>query len=105
MLTSDALLHLLDHRLAGLRRARPELADALDLQDPLIRASLTSARPAQTRPFALPREQLASRIRVGTPLLHDQPVHVDVQFAGDLFNRLVDVLRQRPPDKTPTGLG
>jgi FdhE protein len=34
-------------------------------------------------------------VRDVIPLLHDQPAHVDVHFAADLFSRLVNVLQQR----------
>jgi FdhE protein len=95
---------LLDRRVAALRKARPELGEALDLQQQLIRESLTSARPAQAQPFALPREQVAARLRQGVPLLHDQPAVVDVQFAADLFGRLVNVLQKREDPETRASL-
>jgi FdhE protein len=95
MAASEERLLLLDRRLAALRKARPELEDAIDLQEQLIRASLTSARPAEALPFALPREHLVARLHEGVPLLHDQTAHVDVHFAADLFSRLVNVLQQR----------
>jgi FdhE protein len=37
---------------------------------------------------------VATRIRQGTPLLHDQPAVVDVHFAADVFSRLVNVLQE-----------
>jgi FdhE protein len=86
-------LLLLEHRLAALRKSHPELHDALVLQEELIRTSLTSARPAQAGSFPLPREHVAARIRQGIPLLHEQPLVVDVHFAADLFSRLVNVLQ------------
>jgi FdhE protein len=92
---SEERLLILDRRVAALKKARPELADALDVQAELIRASLTSARPAQAQPFALPREHAAARVREGVPMLHDQPAFVDIHFAADLFSRLVTVLQQR----------
>jgi FdhE protein len=85
----------LDRRLAGLRKTRPGLAEALDLQEQLIRTSLSMPRAPHTQPFPLPREHLAARIREGVPLLHDQPVQVDLHFAADLFSRLVNALQQR----------
>ena len=57
--TDERLLRL-DRRLAALRTARPDLADALDLQEALIRASLTSARPPQAQPFPVPHEAVAN---------------------------------------------
>jgi FdhE protein len=104
MAASDELLLLLDRRLAALRKARPELGDVLDLQEQLIRESLTSARPANAQPFPLPREQAADRIRHGVPLLHDQPAQLDIHFAADLFSRLVNVLQQRPDAELQSGL-
>jgi FdhE protein len=104
MAASEELLLLLDRRMAALRKARPELGDALDLQAQLIRQSLTSARPAHAQPFPLPREQVAARIRAGVPLLHDQAASIDVQFAADLFSRLVNVLQQRSDAELQSGL-
>jgi FdhE protein len=86
---------LLDRRVAALRKAQPDLADALELQAQLIRASLTAARAPLAHPFALPREQLTERIRRGVPLLHNQPAQVDVHFAADLFSRLAEILAER----------
>jgi FdhE protein len=104
MAGSEELLLLLDRRLAAVRKARPELRDVLDLQEQLIRESLTSARPAEAQPFPLPREQLADRVRNGMPVLNDQPAHVDVHFAADLFSRLVNVLQQREDPELQSGL-
>jgi FdhE protein len=104
MAASDELLLLLDRRVAAVRTSRPELGDVLDLQEQLIRESLTSARPAGAQPFPLPREQLAARIRSGLPLLHDQPAYVDVHFAADLFSRLVNVLQHRQEADLQSGL-
>jgi FdhE protein len=92
--TQDLAL-LLDRRVAALKKARPELAEALELQAHIIGAGLSSARLPEAQPFALPREQVAARVREGVPLLHDQPVHIDVHFAADLFSRLVNILQQR----------
>jgi len=104
MATSEELLLLLDRRLAAVRKSRPELGEALDLQEQLIRQSLMSARPPQARPFPLPREHLAARIRNGVPVLHDQPAHVDVRFAADLFSRLVNDLQEREDAELQSGL-
>jgi FdhE protein len=95
MAATDERLLLLDRRLASLRQSHPELAQALDLHEQLARASLSSARPPQTQPFAIPREHLAARVREGVPLLHDQPVQIDLHFAADLFSRLVNAFQQR----------
>jgi FdhE protein len=85
-------LELLERRITALRKARPDLGEPLALQEAIIRASLTSARPPQTRPFPLPRDQVIARVRNGVPLLHDQPVWLDIHFAADLFSRLVEAL-------------
>jgi FdhE protein len=95
MAASEERLLLLDRRVAALRKARPELEEAIDLQEQLVRANLSSARPAEALPFALPREHLIARLHEGVPLLHDQTAHVDVHYAADLFSRLVNVLQQR----------
>ncbi len=92
------ILTLLDRRVAALRKARPDLGDGLDLQEQLIRTSLSSARPPHVEPFPTPREHVASRVREGVPLLHDQPASVDVHFAADLFSRIVNVIQQRQHD-------
>ena len=95
MAGAQDLVSLLDRRVAALNKARPELAEVLDLQSQLIRAALTSARPAEAQPFALPREQAAARVREGIPLLHEQPAQLDLHFAADLFSRLVNALQER----------
>src|SRR5215207_4143439 len=95
MAASEERLLLLDRRLAVLRKAHPELQDALDLQEQLIRAGLTSARTPQVTSFPLPREHLAARVREGVPVLHDQPAQIDVHYAADLFSRIVNVLQRR----------
>jgi FdhE protein len=81
--------------LAALRKARPDLHEALDLQEALIRTSLSASRPAEAHPFPLPHDQVAARLREGVPLLHDEPAYVDVHLAADVFSRLVNVLQQR----------
>jgi len=86
---------VLDRRLAALRKARPDLEEALDLQEALLRASFDAPRSAEAHPFPLPHDQLAARLRAGVPLLHEQPAYVDVHLAADLFSRLVNALQQR----------
>ena len=95
MSTAPELLVVLERRLAALRKARPDLEEALGLQELLLRTSLSAARPPQSQPFPVPRELLIAQIRQGVPLLHDQPVFVDVHFAADLFSRLADALEAR----------
>jgi FdhE protein len=93
--TTEQLLTALDRRVGALQKARPELADALSLQQQLIRTALSSARPPHAPPFPLPREAAAARVRQGVPLLHEQPIRLDIHFAADLFSRLVNVVRER----------
>ncbi len=94
-MSAPELLLTLDRRVAALRKSRPDLEEALSLQELLIRTALTSARPPEVQPFPLPHDALTARLQEGVPLLHDQPVVVDVQYAADLFSRLVDALEQR----------
>jgi len=98
------LLTLLERRTVALRKNRRDLAEALDLQELLIRTTLQTARPPRAEPFPLPREQAAGRIRQGIPLLHDQPVTLDIHFAADLFSRLVDELAERGAGELTTRL-
>lgn len=86
---------LLDRRLTALRKARPDLHQALDLQEALMRATLSVPRSPLAHPFPLPHEQVVARLRSGVPLLHEQPATVDLNFAADVFSRLVNVLQQR----------
>jgi FdhE protein len=99
----DRLL-LLERRVTALRKARPDLDEALDLQQLLIRTALETARPPNAEPFALPREAAAARLREGIPLLHDQPITLDINFAADLFSRLVNALSDRDEPGTAAGL-
>jgi FdhE protein len=85
----------LDRRLAALRKTRPDLHEALELQEALVRATLSAPRPAEAHPFPLPHDQVAARLREGVPLLHDQPAYVDVHLAADVFSRLVNALQER----------
>jgi hypothetical protein len=58
------------------------------------------SRPATDRPprllnpgrFALPPRRAAAKLRNGTPLLHDEPVVLDLDFASDCFARLAGPL-------------
>ncbi len=95
MLAPQEMLLLLERRVTALRSARPELADALDLQQLLMRTVLTVPRPPEIRPFALPKEYAAARVREGVPLLHDQALVLDTDFAAELFSQLVNVLQSR----------
>jgi FdhE protein len=92
---TDSLLALLDRRIAALRAQRPELDEALLAQQRVVSTQLSSPRAPEISAFALPRQQVAARVREGVPLLHDQPAIVDIQFAADLFERLVVALSPR----------
>src|SRR5215813_9907188 len=74
-------------------RAEPVLL-ALDLREQLIRASVQPGHDPAAAPFPLPREQVVGRVQEGTPLLHDQPIHVDVGFLGTLAELAVAPLRR-----------
>ena len=95
MSTAAELLSVLERRLATLRKTRPDLEDALALQELLLRTTLSSARPPIVHSFPFPREVAIVRLQQGIPLLHDQPVLIDVEFAADLFSRLVEELERR----------
>ena len=95
MAATQDLTLLLDRRVAALKKAQPESSEALDVQAALIRASLSSARPPEAQSFVLPREHVAARVRRGVPLLHEQPVRVDVNFAAYLVGRVLNVLEER----------
>jgi FdhE protein len=98
---ADRLL-LLERRVAALAAKRPDLADALKLEQQLIRVVLETARPPRADSFPLPREAAAARAREGVPLLHDQPITLDVDYAADVFSRLANVLTERnDPELTP----
>src|SRR3954447_2187496 len=88
-------LGLLERRVAALRKTRPDLADALTLQEQLLRVTLSTQRLPRTDAFALPHEAVLNRVREGVPMLHDQPITLDIDFAADLFSRLVNVLSER----------
>jgi FdhE protein len=98
-------LLLLERRVAALRKARPDLADALTLQEQLLRATLGVPRQPRTDAFALPSEAVANRVREGVPMLHDQPISLDINFAADLFSRLVNVLSERNEAELEPRLG
>jgi FdhE protein len=98
------LLQRLDRRLAVLRTQHPELEEALTLQRDIIRAQLGSRRPPAVSTFPLPRQQLLARIDEGVPLLHEQPVSLDLQFAADLFGRLLNTLADHGTSEATDGL-
>jgi FdhE protein len=104
MAAAEALLQRLDRRLAVLCTQHPELEGALTLQRDIIRAQLDSSRPPEVTPFPLSRPRLNARIDEGVPLLHDQPVSLDLHFAADLFSRLLNALADRGSSAPTDGL-
>jgi FdhE protein len=101
---AERLLLLLENCVATLKSRQPDYADALDFQAMLIRTALTTARAPELQTFALPREHLETRLRQGIPLLHDQPITLDVPFAAELFSRLVNTLIDRNVAETDARL-
>jgi FdhE protein len=93
-----ALLRVLDRRLAALRTSRPQLEDALAVQALIIRTQLSSPRAPDVSAFPLPRQEVAARLHDGVPLLHAQPIDIDVHFAADLFGRQLNALAEHEED-------
>lgn len=100
-----ALALQMERRLQALRSARPELADAVDLQSALLRTQLSEVRPPHVESFTLPRERVTQKVRDGVPMLHGEPAFVDVPYAADLLGRLVNVLSARNDAETAARLG
>ena len=98
-----SLRALLDRRTAVLRQAQPALSAALDLQARFVRAALDAPRPPMAPPLMLPAGPAAARLGAGVPLLHDQPITLDVHFAASLFSRLLNALQDQAtdPELTP----
>jgi FdhE protein len=90
--TPMTLLPVLQRRVGELCALHPGLEDALALQEVVIRAQLSSPRAPDVQAFVLPRQQVAARVHDGVPLLHDQPVAIDIHFAADLCGRLLHAL-------------
>src|SRR5262245_16082577 len=91
----NTLLPLLNRRVAVLRKSRPDLDEALRLQQAIISTQLDSAHPPNVNVFPLPRQHVAARVQDGVPLLHQQPATVDIHYAADLLARLVQALSPR----------
>jgi len=100
----EDLLQRLDRRVRVLCTQHPELEGALTLQRDIIRTQVHSRRPPQVSAFPLPRPRLLARLEEGVPLLHDQPVSLDLQFAADLFGRLLNSLAERGASAPTDGL-
>lgn len=100
----EALLQRLDRRVTVLCTQHPELEAALTLQRDIIRTQVLSKRLPDAGAFPLPRPRLVARIDEGVPLLHDQPVSLDLQFAADLFGRLLNTLVEHGSSAPTDGL-
>jgi FdhE protein len=96
---------LVDRRVAALRKARPELGTAIDLQEQLIRLGLEEVRPPLVEAFPLARHRVLLKVREGQPLLHGEPASVDIHYAADLFSRLVNQLTERDNPDVQERLG
>ena len=92
MTATPELLAVAERRMSALSAAHPELADCLALERTVLQESVSAPRPPRITPFPLPREHLLARLDAGVPLLHDQPIDLDIHFAADLFVRLVGAL-------------
>ncbi|HYY88756.1 MAG TPA: formate dehydrogenase accessory protein FdhE [Chloroflexota bacterium] len=97
---STPLIDLLDRRLHQLHTSRPDLETAVQVQGVLLRQTLSSPREPLVEPFPLPRERLLAKLHTGIPALHDEPASVDVDYAAELFGRLLDSLSdwEKPAD-------
>jgi FdhE protein len=96
---ANQLQELLDRRVSALLTARPDLEPILALQAALLREALTETCPPDVRPNKLDPGSARSRLKDGVPLLDGQPPFVDLHYAADLFERLLNVvLRQGDPD-------
>src|SRR5215471_19965941 len=104
MTAASELLADAERRVSDLSAAHPELADVLALEKELVRECLSVPRPPRITPFPLPREYLLARLEAGVPLLHDQPIDLDIHFAADLFVRLVGAIHNevKVSDASPT---
>ncbi len=83
---------LLEQRLRVLCVDSPALAAELTSEANLLRTVLQISQAPRTPLPALPRERLAARLAAGIPVLHDQPLGLDLAFAMDLLRRLVRTL-------------
>jgi FdhE protein len=84
----------LEQRLAVLSAGYPELAGDLASEASLLRAVLQDPRTPRTPLPPLPRERLVARLGAGIPVLHEEPLFIDVGFALNLLDRLVRSTRE-----------
>jgi FdhE protein len=95
--TSTDVMARLEQRLLALSAEHPELAADLAHEARLLRATLQAPHPPRTPLPALPRERLMLRLGAGIPVLHDEPLFVDVGCALDLLERLVRTRERAGP--------
>jgi len=75
--------------------ARPDLEPALGLQADLLREVLTGRRPPEVRLDIHEHSAISSKLRSGIPLLDREPLVLELEYAADLFERLLNVVLQR----------
>jgi FdhE protein len=90
----------LEQRLRLLCADYPELAADLSSEASLLRTVLQTPQTPHTPLPPLPRERLAARLAAGMPMLHDQPLVIDLGFAMDLLRRLVRTMVDTGDDRT-----
>ncbi len=88
-MTAIDLLARLEQRLVAMSGDDPHLAADLACEASLLRVALQARHPPRTPLPALPRERLAARFGAGMPVLHEEPLFLDVGFALNLLERLV----------------
>ncbi len=86
------LLAQLERRVERLRSTHSELRQPIQIQAALTRQRLSSSQAPIVTPFPMPLERAAFKLGSGTPLLHGEPAIVDVNFAADLFGRMLNAL-------------
>jgi FdhE protein len=98
--TTEQLLESLDEYVMQLASGQPDLEAALAMDAAIAREMLSSPREPRVRPIEFSRERLVDRVRNGHSLLHLAPAVVDVQYAADLFSRLVGVVYEHSDEET-----
>jgi len=83
---------MLERRMGALLASRPDLLPALSLEAELLRESMAEVRPPDLRLRHLSTAEALQKLRAGVPLLHDERLGLDVHYAADLFERLLNVV-------------
>jgi len=86
---------MLERRMRALLTARPDLEPALALQAEILRETLAEARPPDLRLRDPPLTEALRKLNAGVPLLDKEPLSLDVHYAADLFERLLNVVVRR----------